>query len=289
MKKIYIAGCGGMLGDAMYNVFGNEYILRCTDKLAFDDWVEFLDFRDRQVYYEDVAEFKPDYLFHIGAITSMEKCESNPDLAYLTNTLSVENAVSIANRLNIPLLYVSTSTVFDGQKSSYDDWDIPNPVTVYGRSKYMGEVYVSNHANRYLICRAGWMFGGKDKDIKIIGKLNHFIQNGDKELYAVYDKTGSPTYTYDFANTVKLLLENELWGTYNVVNRGSATRLDIVKEYVKILNLDVKVIETTSQYFQNVYTAARPSSEVLLTKKLELRGITTMRYWKEALKEYLTK
>jgi dTDP-4-dehydrorhamnose reductase len=179
-KKIYIAGCGGMLGEAFYEQFRNDYDLKCTDKDVNEDWLSFLDFRDFEKYRQDVENFNPNYLFHLGAHTNLEFCEKNPEDTYLTNTLSVENAVFIANKLNIPLLYISTAGIFDGKKDLYDDWDTPNPLGVYARSKYMGERYVVENANKYLVCRAGWMMGGgPKKDKKFIQKLMKQLKEGE--------------------------------------------------------------------------------------------------------------
>ena len=129
-KKIYIAGCGGMLGEAFYEQFREKYDLKCTDIDVNEDWLDYLDFRNRELYFKDVLNFKPDFLFHLGAHTSLEYCELNKDDAYITNTISVENAVQISNQLNIPLLYISTAGIFDGKKNEYDDWDIPNPLGI---------------------------------------------------------------------------------------------------------------------------------------------------------------
>ena len=171
MKKIYIAGCGGMLGEAFYKQFGNDYLLKCTDKDVNDTWLSFQDFRDLGAYRKDVTEFRPDYLFHLGAYTDLEFCEKNADDTYNTNTLAVENAVYLADELGIPLLYISTAGIFDGAKDVYDDWDLPNPLGVYARSKYMGERFVVENARRFLVCRAGWMMGaGPAKDKKFIQK-----------------------------------------------------------------------------------------------------------------------
>ena len=116
MKKIYIAGAGGMLGDAFYKIFKNNYDLKCTDIDVNSDWLDFLDFRDRNAYEKDVCDFSPDYLFHLGAYTNLEFCELNADETYITNTLSVENAVNIANKLDIPILYISTAGILTGSK-----------------------------------------------------------------------------------------------------------------------------------------------------------------------------
>jgi dTDP-4-dehydrorhamnose reductase len=290
MKKIFIAGSGGMLGEAFYLEFKNDYILKCTDKDVNSDWLSFLDFRDFKSYKQDVESFKPDYLFHLGAYTDLEFCENNIDDTYLTNTVSVENAVYIANELNIPLLYISTAGIFDGNKEIYDDWDQPNPLGVYARSKYLGERYVIENAKRYLVCRAGWMMGaGPRKDKKFIQKLMKQLKEGKKELFIVDDKDGTPTFTHDFAKNVKALIQNEYWGLYNMVCGGQTSRLEVANELLAILNLkdEIKVNVVNSDYFKDIYFAERPPCERLENRKLNLRGVNLMQDWKTALKEYI--
>ena len=287
-KKIYMAGAGGMLGEGFYQKFKDDYILKCTDKDVNDDWLSFMDFREFEKYKEDVKEFNPDYLFHIGAYTGLEYCEQNIDDTYLTNTIAVENAVLIANELNIPLIYISTAGIFDGKKDTYDEWDIPNPLGHYARSKYMGERFVVENCKRFLVCRAGWMMGGgPKKDKKFIQKLMQQIKGGSKELMVVDDKLGTPTYTHDFAANVKVLIEKEYWGLYNMVCGGITGRFEVAEELVKMIGKEIKVTPVDSDYFKTEYFAQRPPSERLLDKKLDLRGVNIMRDWKVCLKEYL--
>ena len=285
-----MAGVGGMLGEAFYETFRKDYKLRCTDIDLNEKWLRLLDFRDRKAYKKDVLDFQPDYLFHIGAFTDLEFCENNPDAAYTTNTLAVENAVYIANELNIPLLYISTAGIFDGAKDTYDDWDQPNPLGHYARSKYAGELFVGANCQRHLICRAGWMMGGgPQKDKKFVQKLMRQIKEGKKELKVVDDKLGTPTYTHDFARNVKVLLEKEYWGLYNMVCAGTTGRFEVAVELIKILNLEKEITVTpvSSDYFKETYFAARPPSERLIDKKLDLRGVNIMRDWKVCLEEYI--
>lgn len=279
-----------MLGEAFYKQFKNDYELKCTDKDINEEWLSFLDFRDFDAYKKDVLEFKPDYLFHLGAYTDLEYCEQNPDDTYITNALSVENAVYIANELDIPLLYISTAGIFDGGKEIYDDWDIPNPLGVYAHSKYMGERFVIENVKKHLVCRAGWMMGaGPKKDKKFIQKLMKQIKEGKKELFIVNDKDGTPTYTHDFAKNVKLLFEKEYWGVYNMVCGGQTSRLEVARELISILGLqnDINLTEVSSDYFNKEYFAERPPSERLINKKLNLRELNIMQDWKTALKEYI--
>lgn len=290
--KIYIAGCGGMLGEAFYHQFKDDYEIKCTDKDVNENWLSFLDFRDFDAYKADVKEFKPDYLFHIGAFTDLEYCELNIDDTYNTNTLSVENACYIANELNIPLLYISTAGIFDGAKELYDDWDLPNPLGHYARSKYAGELYVQQNIQKHLICRAGWMMGGgPKKDKKFIQKLMKQIKEGKNELFIVDDKDGTPTYTHDFAKNVKALIQKEYWGLYNMVCSGQTSRFEVSEELLSILNLKdkIKLTPVKSTFFNETYFAERPACERLTNKKLEIRNLNLMQDWRIALKEYISK
>ncbi|HYW96768.1 MAG TPA: NAD(P)-dependent oxidoreductase [Bacteroidales bacterium] len=290
MKKIYIAGCGGMLGEAFYTQFRDDFDLKCTDKDVNASWLSFMDFRDYDAYEKDVNDFNPDYLFHLGAYTDLEFCENNEDETYRTNTIAVENAVHIANNLNIPVLYIGTAGIFDGKKDCYDDWDQPNPLGVYARSKYMAERFVVENARTYLICRAGWMMGGgPGKDKKFIQKIMKQLKDGKKELFIVDDKNGTPTYTHDFAMNVKLLIKKEFWGLYNLVCEGQTSRLEVCRYMVSCLGKEkeIKISPVDSGYFEKEYFAARPDSERLINRKLNIRGLNIMRDWRTALDEYL--
>jgi len=290
MYRVYMAGCGGMLGKAFYEVFNKDAEVKCTDIDVNEEWLSYLDFRDLDAYRQDVTAFSPNYLFHLGAHTDLEYCEEHPDDAYATNTTAVENAVYIANELGIPLLYISTAGIFDGGLDSYDDWDTPNPLCVYARAKWAGEQFVRENAGRYLICRAGWMMGGGPaKDKKFVQKLMSQLQAGKTELFVVDDKMGTPTYTRDFARNVQVLLESGCWGLYNMVCQGMTSRLEVAQALVEELGLAERVTVTpvSSDYFAKTYFAPRPDCERLLNRKLALRGLDVMRPWREALSEYL--
>lgn len=289
-KKIYIAGCGGMLGEAFYKVFSKKYTLKCTDIDVNENWLSYMDFRAFNSYKKDVESFNPDYLFHLGAFTDLEFCENNIEQTYITNTLSVENATMISNKLNIPIFYISTAGIFDGSKDFFDDWDLPSPMCHYARSKYAGELYVEKNANKYIICRAGWMMGGgPEKDKKFVSKIFKQIKSGKKELNIVNDKLGTPTYTHDFARNVEVLLESELWGLYNMVCEGMTGRFDVAKEMLSILGLEneIQLNAVSSEFWSEEYFAARPNSERLINSKLNARKLNVMRDWKICLKEYL--
>ena len=290
MRRIYIAGAGRMLGEAFFACFGERFDIKCSDIDVNEDWLSCLDFRDPLAYRADVEGFGPDYLFHLEAYTDLEYCERHVAAAYATNTLAVENACHIANALDIPLLYISTAGIFDGRKEAYDDWDAPNPLGHYARSKLAGELSVKENVRRHLVCRAGWMMGGgPHNDKEFVHKIMKQLKAGATELHVVDDKLGTPTYTHDFARNVEALLEGEHWGVYNMVCGGEAGRLVVAREIVRHLGLDGTVTTTpvSSDYFREQYVAQRPASERLVNVKLELRSLNLMRDWRAALAEYL--
>ena len=285
-----MSGCGGMLGEAFYEVFKSDNDLKCTDIDLNEPWLDYLDFRNFDEYQKSVSKFKPDFIFHIGAHTDLEYCEDNIDDAYITNTISVENAVNIANKLNIPILYISTAGIFDGSKDIYDDWDKPNPLCHYARSKYAAEIYTLQQAKYPIVLRAGWMMGGgPKKDKKFVAKILNQIKAGNKTLYIVDDKLGTPTYTYDFAMNTKNIIENQLWGLYNLVCKGTTGRFEVAEKIISLCSLSDKIAikKVKSDYFKDKYFAVRPASERLINKKLQLRGLDKMRGWETCLEEYL--
>ena len=289
-KKIFLAGAGGMLGEAFYHEFLSDYELYCTDKDVNEKWLNFLNFCDKEEYKSQVFKFKPDYLFHLGAFTDLEYCEKHEKETIKTNTESVISAVEISNHLKIPLLYISTAGIFDGNKDFYDETDLPKPIGVYASSKYEAEKYVIKNCKKYLVCRAGWMMGGgPKKDKKFVQKILQQIKEGKKELFVVNDKFGTPTYTFDFAKNTKKLLETNNFGLYNMVCEGKTSRLEVSKEIIKILKLEeeIKINEVKSSHFSNVFFAERPKSENLINGELNKKGLNIMRPWKETLKEYI--
>lgn len=289
--KLYLAGSGGMLGTALAATLGETHEVFCTDLAVNEPWLRACDFRDFAAYKASVMDVRPDILLHVGAHTDLEYCEREPADAYRTNTLAVEHAATLANSLQIPLVYISTAGVFDGAKDLYDDWDQPNPLGVYARSKYLGETIVQTRVDRHFICRAGWMMGGgKKKDKKFVGKILGQIRAGNKVLKIVDDKFGTPTYTFDFAENLRVLIGTEFYGLYNMVCEGETSRLEVAEEIVRLLrrNGDITIEPVGSAYFAADYSAPRPPSERLVNTKLDLRGINHMRHWKQALDAYLS-
>ena len=133
------------------------------------------------------------------------------------------------------------------------------------------------------------MGGGPLKDKKFIQKIMSQLRDGKKELFVVNDKLGTPTYTHDFARNVKVLLEREFWGLYNMVCDGVTGRFEVAQELIKVLGLEneVKVTPVSSDFWKGEYFADRPPSERLIDRKLDLRRLNVMRDWRVCLREYI--
>lgn len=291
-SRILITGSGGMLGEAVYTVFSEICNVKATDIDVNEKWLSYLDVRDYQAIEKEILEYKPTIIFHLAALTDLEYCETNPQDTYNTNTLGTENVAILCKKNNILMVYISTAGIFDGTKNIYNDYDAPNPINYYGKSKYAGEVIVKSCLDTYFIFRAGWMMGGgPKKDKKFVKKIINQINLGKKELFVVHDKLGTPTYTYDFAENMLKVINSGFYGLYNMVCKGEGSRFDVAEEMLKVLKIEdkIKLTEVGSDYFKQEYFAPRPYSEKLINLKLDLRELNGMRDWKICLKEYLFK
>lgn len=287
--RIFVAGCGGMLGDAVYAHFSPKCAILATDIDLSEPWIEFGDVRDFDGISRKAAAFEPDLIVNLAAVTDLEECERDPKNAWLTNALGAENLGIVANHLKIPYVYISTAGIFDGAKDCYTDFDSPHPISVYGASKLYGEEWTLATVEKHFVLRAGWMMGGgPKKDKKFVNKIYRQIRSGAKTLYAVNDKIGTPTYTHDFVRGMALVVGRERCGLYNQVCGGVATRYDVARAFVDDLGLSgkVRVEAVSSDRFEAEYFAPRPASEHLSNLKLDALGMNVMRNWRECLTEY---
>jgi len=291
-KKVLITGCGGMLGKSVYAAaigkYGAENVV-ATDIDLNESWLSNLDVRDIKSCETRFNEVNPALVIHLAALTDLEYCETNQEDAWATNSLGTENIALLARKYGALMVYVSTAGIFGGEKAEYTDFDTPNPLSYYAKSKYHGEQFVERFIPEYYIFRAGWMMGGGVlKDKKFINKIYKQIKNGATELFVVDDKLGTPTYTNDFASSMMKVIDTGYHGLYNQVCRGSCSRHDVAQAFVDALGFSdsITVTKVSSDHFKSEYFAPRPVSEKLVNMKLEKRGINFMRDWRECLVEY---
>jgi dTDP-4-dehydrorhamnose reductase len=193
--KILVTGAAGMLGSALCPTLTQRgHTVFATDLAPADEGIECLDVRSYKQIEEIAGRVKPDVVMHLAAETDVDRCELEPDHAFLTNTMGTQNVTLVCQKRSIVMVYISTIGVFYGDKPEpYTEFDNPNPINVYGRSKLEGEKIVHSLLERYYIVRAGWMVGGGPKrDKKFVSKIIERM-NETTVLKVVNDKIGSPT------------------------------------------------------------------------------------------------
>ena len=285
--RILVTGSNGMLGSALHPLLSErgDKIL-ATDINGGND-IAYLDITQREGVIKVFADFNPEIVFHLAAATDVDRCELQKEEAYRTNTLGTENIVFSCTERETPLVYISTGAIFNGKKGEpYTEFDLPDPLNIYATTKLEGEKIVKQFLRKYFIVRAGWMIGGIDKDKKFVSKIIKQLDS-KKEIFAVADKVGSPTFTKDIAKGLISLVETERYGLYHMANKGSCSRYDIAKLIVKFMGRDDVVVKpATSEMFP--LPAPRPDLEAIDNFKLNLLKINKMPAWEEALEEYVS-
>lgn len=258
-------------------------------------------FADRELLLTDVEEWdvcnyeqgvrlfrekRPQLVIHLAAETDVDRCEREPDHAYRTNVVATHYVARLAAEHGAELVYVSTTGIFGGEKPEpYTEFDQPNPLNVYAKSKFEAERVAARMCPRCYIVRAGWMFGGGvERDKKFVGKIVSLCREHD-EIRIVNDKVGSPTYASDFVQAMRQVIEMGFYGAYHLTNDGSGTRYNIACEIVRILGLKTRVLPVSSAVFPA--PALRPRNDAAHNYYAELLGLPPMRPWQQALEEYL--
>ncbi len=278
--KILVTGARGMLGIDLCSIFEEEHQIKATD---IDD----MDVRCRESIFAVASQFKPELVIHLTALTDVDECERHPYEAFQTNTLGTQNVALVCQQFNIPMVYVSTISVFDGTKPEpYTEYDTPNPQSYYSKSKYQGERIVQFLLQKYYIVRTGWMFGGGERDKKFVGKIIELMQTRSS-LRIVNDKFGSPIYTIDFAKAIKKIISTGQYGVFHAVNiGGAASRFDVAQAILEYANIEnCELLPVSSEEF--ALPAPRPRMEAGRNMVMELLGMAPMRHWRIALREYI--
>ena len=292
-ERILITGAGGMLGNAIFPYCSSRFeTISATDIEVSEPWLEYLDVRDTVALRRKFAELQPNLVLHLAACTDLEFCETHLAVAEETNVAATGEVAALCEEIGATLVYISSAGIFDGNKEGlYTEEDEPEPIMVYGRTKYEGEKLVAGRCRKHFTVRAGWMVGGGAmKDKKFVHRVIGHIVSGAKVIRAVNDRWGTPTYTHDFALNLFRLIESLKYGTYHMACEGSGTRHDVARAILEICGReDIELIPVDSSYFESNYFAPRPISEMMRNAKLSALGINLMRPWREALRDYITR
>jgi dTDP-4-dehydrorhamnose reductase len=266
-----------MLGTDLVNFLSNEHEVTGVGTADFD-------VTDAQVVRLNVQEINPDIIIHSAAYTDVDGCEANIEAAYKVNAVGTQNIALACQSLDIPLVYISTDFVFDGTKRTpYLEWDKPNPIAVYGASKYAGEQIVSSLLAKFYIVRVAWLYGEHGKNF--VHTIRRLASERDV-LQVVNDQVGSPTFTVDVAEGIGRLIESGLFGTYHMVNRGETTWYGFAEKILQLSGLGNVKIEPISSELLN-RTAKRPAYSALRNLALELTIGDNMRNWESALEDFI--
>lgn len=248
--------------------------------------IDELDVRDWDAVRDRIVRGGYSLVIHLAAETDVDRCEVEPDHAYRTNAWGTHNVALACQQADVPLVYTSTAGVFggDGSLGPFTEYDQPAPANVYGASKLAGESIVRSLLTRSYIVRPGWMMGGGPKDKKFVAKIVAQVQRG-RDIEAVDDKVGSPTFGRDLTLQIRDLVKSGHFGLYHATNQGTCSRYDVARRIVSSMGVSVNVTAVSSARFP--LPAPRAASEAMRNFNLQLLGIDRMPPWEQALDAYL--
>lgn len=273
--RVLITGAGGQLG--------HDLVRTCTE--AGDEVIacdrERLDLTDRDAVYQAITSTAPDAVLHSGAWTAVDACESDVERAFLTNALATEWVADASRRVGAHLVAVSTDYVFDGGKAEpYQEWDRPNPQSVYGRSKLAGERAVAVHAPGGAVVRTAWVCGAHGHNMvkTVLGLLDR------PELAFVDDQRGCPSFTADLAPMIRSLAADRRVGIHHVTNQGDTTWYGFVRDILEMAGGDpARVRPITTAELDPPRPAPRPANSVLDNAALRLGGLPLLPHYRDSL------
>lgn len=286
-KRYLVTGCKGQLG---YDVVRELNKRGIYDILALD--VDDMDITNKRIVDKIITEYKPEYVFHCAAYTAVDKAEENKQLATDINVKGTKNIAEACRKIGSKLIYISTDYVFDGKidkNSSYKSDDNVNPLSVYGNTKYLGELAALENPNTFVV-RTSWVFGINGNNfVKTMLKLS---ENHDT-LNVVNDQIGSPTYTVDLAKLLVDMSETDKYGIYHATNNGCTSWAEFA-EYI-LSDTNTKVIPvTTEEYYRpqleknngKINIAERPLVSKLDKSKLLENDFNELPDWHDAVDRY---
>jgi dTDP-4-dehydrorhamnose reductase len=275
--KILITGAKGQLGLTLQDVL-KKHELVLTDR-------EELDITDSQTVDNYISKSKPDIIINTAAYTAVDKAEEEKELAESINALGPKILAEAAKKNKAIFFHISTDFVFDGKsKTPYIEDDEPKPVSIYGQTKYDGDLAIKEIGGKYYILRPAWLYSPFGKNfVKTMIKLG---QERD-ELKVVADQIGCPTYTYDLANAIKFIIDHNFsadFGLYHFTGDGSCSWFEFATEIIKLSEGCAKVLKITTKEYGA--PAARPAYSVLNCTKIKALGVKTYP-WQKSLRKCL--
>jgi len=214
-------------------------------------------------------------------ILGIDPCEVNKDLAFRLNALYPKRLAELSNEKKFFLVHFSTDAVFDDHKNDfYVESDTPSPVNVYGQTKYEGDRFIQQIAERYYIIRLSVLFGETSKQTQFVEKMIQRIQSGQRILTIADDVIASPSYSLDVALGIKQLLnQQQPVGLYHMANEGKASLYELMKEVVQRLGLTVGI--EAGSYKDFPFVGVKNTNTPIRSEKID-----SLRPWREAVAAY---
>lgn len=276
--KILVTGVNGQLGyDVVHRGLEKGLNIIGIGKTDLDITIE----KDVQKYIQDLS---PDVIIHCAAYTAVDKAEDNRESCWNVNVNGTKYLAAAAKSVNAKFLYISTDYVFDGKgEAPFLESATPNPVGIYGLTKYEGEKQVQNILDKYFVVRISWVFGINGRNfIKTMLKL----AETRNEINVVGDQFGSPTYTYDLAQILLDMIQGEEYGVYHASNENFCSWAELAEEIFKQANINMKVNSISTEEYPT--RAVRPKNSRMSKQKLLDNSFYLLPPWQDALKRYLT-
>ncbi|OGW84499.1 MAG: dTDP-4-dehydrorhamnose reductase [Omnitrophica bacterium RIFCSPHIGHO2_02_FULL_46_11] len=286
--RILITGSNGMLGSdlvaelAPYEICGLDRHNNRHSQIQYEQ----VDITDRTAVLKAVTLLKPSIIVHAAAFTDVDECELNPTQAFSVNSKGTQWVAEAGDSCGATLFFMSTDYVFDGTKQlPYNEEDKPNPLSVYGRSKFQAEEFLKSKCRSSWILRTSWLFGMNGKNFfRTIAQL----AREKKELRIVDDQRGVPTYTKDLAKAIRILIERgsraKGYHLYHIANTGETTWFQAAKKFLEKTSPDIKLIPISSQELNR--PAKRPLNSVFNMERIKKDFGIQLRRWDEALLQF---
>jgi len=299
--RILITGAEGQLGSELAEVLAGEYEVVAVDKKDFD-------ISKFKAVNSFITSTRPNGVIHSAAFTDVDRCEKEKTKAFKVNAIGTRNLAIAAKKVDAKFFYISTDYVFDGEKEGeYYEYDSPNPKTIYGMSKLLGENFVKEQLNRFFIMRIGWLYGKKGKNF--IKKMIDLAKK-KKTIQVVNDQFGSPTWTFNVIQQIKKLMPTDFYGTYHCTCEGSCSWFEFACEVFKDIGYVTEVKDCKSLTFKlktkslipgtkktfklkavtsNKFKtpARRPKNSILENYMLKIQNLDIMPHWKESLAAFM--
>jgi dTDP-4-dehydrorhamnose reductase len=269
--RVLLTGAGGQLGLELAEMLPE----RDHEVVALDR--QRLDVAEREAVEAALEEHAPEIVVNAAAYTNVDGCEEATDLAYSVNALGPRNLAQACERRGCELLHVSTNYVFDGRgERPYEPFDLPNPISAYGRTKLAGEEHVMRLTNRWYVVRSAGVYGRGHNFVRTMLRVA-----GERDVLKVKDdEFVSPTYARDLAEGIAGVVEGGRYGLYHLTNAGSCSWYEFTREIFRLAGVDTEVVPIPGSEYP--LPAARPANGILSSL-----GSPTLRRWSEALADYL--